>query len=140
MKKVKYRFNRKEGKIYIDRDEKLLEYGSSLKMIVLHASNPIFGGFFNMPPQYWIFITFIDEMGNWSEATLSNGTTNALITWINYQKLIESRNLKLFELITTITFKSMDSDYQCFDYDFSGVIGKPGLGDRMAQLIANSVF
>lgn len=141
MQQIKYRFNRKEGKIYVDRDGNLTEHGDSLRMVILNASEPVFGKLFrHMPAQKWVLITFLNDMGDWCYGVLSDGMTNALQNWISYRNLIEQRGLKLYEVITTISFEPIDGDQKWFDYTFSGIAGKPGLGDRMRKLIAESQY
>ncbi|MEG3899013.1 MULTISPECIES: hypothetical protein [unclassified Microcoleus] len=140
MKQVKYRFNRKEGRIYVDEDGKLFDNGNSIKMIILSASKPIFGKPFPyIPPQLWVQLTFLDEAGNWCHAVISNGTTNALHRWILYRQQIEIvQQLELCDVITALSFEpseTIESDREWFDYKFSGIAGKPGLGDRMRSLI-----
>ncbi len=141
MKQVKYRFNRKEGKVYIDRNGVLEEQGDSLRMVILNASEPVFGKLFaHMPAQKWVLLTFLNEAGDWCYAVLADGTTGGLFNWLLYRQLIEeSKGLNLYEVITTIAFEPIDSsDRQYFDYTFSGIAGKPGLGDRMQALIGQS--
>ncbi len=142
MQQTKYRFNRKEGKIYVDRQDRLVDSGNSIKVIILWASEPIFGKPFPyLPAQYWVQLTFFDEHGNWCHAVLNNGTTNALSSWLAYRKEIETvKKLELCAVITTIGFESIDCNYQCFDYSFSGIAGKEGLGDRMRLLIQQSEY
>ncbi len=142
MQQTKYRFNRKEGKIYVDRQGALQKSGNSIKAIILWASEPIFGKPFPyLPAQYWVQLTFFDEHGNWCHAVLNNGTTNALSSWLAYRKEIETvKKLELCAVITTIGFESIDCNYQCFDYSFSGIPGKEGLGDRMRSLIQQSKY
>ncbi|MEG4286386.1 hypothetical protein QUB68_24965 [Microcoleus sp. A006_D1] len=141
MKTVKYRFNRKLGEIFLDENGELTSVGNNLQIIVLWASEPIWGKpFENMPAQNWIQLTFLAEYGNWCHAVLSDGTTNALERWIEYRKKLEDEAIELQEVITTISFEVIDSQHQWFDYTFSGIRGKPGLGDRMRQLIKQSKF
>jgi len=141
MKIVKYRFNRKLGKVFLDEDGQMTEVGDNLKAIVLWASKPIWGKpFENIPAQNWIQLTFVDSSGNWCYAVLNDGKTNALSNWIQYQKKLVDNSIALSEIITTIGFEDVDSQKQWFDYTFSGTSGKPGLGDRMRQIIKQSQF
>jgi len=136
MKIVKYRFNRKLGKVFLDEAGLLTEVGNSLRMIVLWASEPIWGKPFEiMPSQNWVQLTFIDELqGNWCYAVLSNGSTNALLPWIAYRNLVEETN-RLMGVVTTISFEEIEGENQWFDYRFSGVSGASGLADRMLNVI-----
>ena len=142
MQQTKYRFNRKEGKIYIDRQGRLLDSGNSIKIIILWASEPTFGKPFpHLPAQYWVQLTFLNEHSNWCYALLNNGTTNALSSWLAYRKEIEIvQKLELCGVITTIGFESIDCNHQCFEYTFSGIAGKQGLVDRMQALIQQSKY
>jgi len=134
MKIVKYRFNRKLGQVFLDTPESISPNGNSLKMIVLWASEPVYGQpFESMPAQNWVQLTFVDIQGNWCYAVLSDGTTNALSPWIEYRKLVEKNN-RLMSVITTIQFEEIDETHRWFDYKFSGVLGAPGLADRMLNL------
>jgi len=141
MKMVKYRFNRKLGKVFLDEAGLTTEVGDSLKMIVLWASKPIYGKpFKHIIAQDWVQLTFLDSSGNWCYAVLNDGTTNALDGWIQYQKKLENNSIALSEIITTIGFEEIESRRQWFDYTFSGISGKPGLGDRMRQVIKQNQF
>ena len=137
MKQAKYRFNRKEGKIYRELADELFDNGNSMKMIILSASNPVYGKPFpNIPPQLWVQLTFMDEYSNWSYALLNDGKTSALSQWLAYRQEIEvNQKLALCDVITTLSFELIDDERQWFDYNFSGSLGKPGLGDRMRSLI-----
>lgn len=142
MKLQRYRFNRKFGMIYKEsQTNQLIEVGSSMSVIILWASEKVFGQpFTHLPAQDWIQLTFLDSQGDWCYALLNSGSTNALYPWIQYRKQIELRSHQLFEILTTISFDSTESDNQWFDYSFSGVNGKPGLGERMRSLIKQSKF
>lgn len=142
MQQTKYRFNRKKGKIYVDQQGRLLDNGNSIKVIILWASEPTFGKPFpHLLAQYWVQLTFLNDLGDWCYAVLSNGTTNALSSWIAYRKEIEQK-LELCAVITTLSFEPIDSDqpHQWFDYSFSGIAGKQGLDDRMRSLIQQSKY
>lgn len=138
----RYRFNRKVGKIYLEsKANQLIEVGSEMKVIILWASEPVFGKPFpHLPAQNWIQLSFLDREGNWCYAVLSSGTTNALNPWIQYRHKIESLRQEMFEIVTTIEFDSNESEHEWFDYKFSGVQGKPGIGDRMRKLISSVKF
>jgi hypothetical protein len=139
MKTVKYRFNRKLGQIFLDEDGELREIGNKLAIIVLWASQPIWGKpFETMPAQNWIQLTFFCEHGYLCHAVLNDGTTNALEPWIAYRQKVETASLALEEMLTTISFESADSQHQWFDYNFSGIRGKKGLGDRMRKIISKN--
>jgi hypothetical protein len=135
MKIVKYRFNRKVGKVFLDEAGLLTEVGNSLKMIVLWVSEPTYGKpFEGMPAQDWVQLTFIDEQGNWCYSVLSSGSTNALSPWIEYRNLVE-KSSRLMGVVTTISFEEIDGQNQWFDYKFSGTSGVSGLADRMLNVI-----
>lgn len=142
MKLQRYRLNRKVGMIYQESQaNQLIEIGRQMQVIILWASEPVHGQPFpNLPAQDWIQLTFLDPQGNWCYAVLNSGTTNSLYPWIQYRKQIESRSHELFEILTTISFDATESDNQWFDYSFSGINGKPGLGERMRSLIKVSSF
>ncbi|MFB2970365.1 hypothetical protein ACE1CD_15435 [Aerosakkonema sp. BLCC-F183] len=134
----RYRFNRKVGKIYLESLSGLIEIGSEMKVIILWAGDVVFGKPFpHLPAQNWVQLTFLDNQGNWCYALLNSGNTNALYPWTEYRKKIEQSH-QLLEIVTTIGFDSSESYYGWFDYKFSGVLGKPGLGDRMRQLIRDT--
>lgn len=138
----RYRFNRKTGEIYYEtKTNKLISVGSQLKVIILWASEPVWGKPFpHLPAQHWVQLTFLDEQGFWCYGVLNSGITNALYSWVEYRKKIESRSLELFEIITTISFDSQEAQHEWFGYSFSGVRGKPGLGERMRELIGRSQY
>ncbi|MEG4803553.1 hypothetical protein QUB63_22590 [Microcoleus sp. ARI1-B5] len=137
MNQAKYRFNRKDGKIYLDREQILTEVGSELRMIILQASEPIWGKpFEHLIAQHWVNLTFIDPNSNYCRGMLSDGTTNALRPWLEYRKLVESKGFELLEVVTTIGFEPIDSEIKWFDYKFSGIAGKPGVADRMRAILS----
>jgi hypothetical protein len=134
----RYRFNRKTGKVYLEVGKELSDIGATLKMIILWASQPVYGKpFAHLPAQNWVQITFLDMQSNWCYALLNNGTIDALNPWLQYRKQVESE-LELCGVITTISFNLVEGEHECFDYSFSGVRGKPGLEERMKTLIDNS--
>ncbi|MBO1052990.1 MAG: hypothetical protein HEQ25_13635 [Dolichospermum sp. DET73] len=134
----RYRFNRKVGKVYLEVGNQLSEIGSTLKMIILWASAPIFGKpFAHLSAQNWVQITFLDMQGNWCYALLNNGTIDALNPWLQYRKQVESE-LELCGVITTISLVKFEEQSEFFEYSFAGVRGKPGLEERMKTLIDNS--
>jgi hypothetical protein len=126
----KYRFSRKSGKIYLEDRKQLIEVGESLKVIVLWFSEPIFAKPFS---QNWIQLIFIDNQGNWCYALLNSGSTNALFPWFQYQKEVKDQRLDMTEIITTISL--VKAGNELFDYSFSGMPGKPGLKEKMDNLI-----
>lgn len=133
-----YRFNRKDGTIYHDEgQDKLFKVGSEIKVIILEASEPIWEQpFKHLKAQHWVNLIFIDSFGNYCHGMLNDGTTNALQSWLEYRKTVASKGLELLEVITTIGFEQIDSEIKWFDYKFSGVAGKPGLGDRMRTILS----
>jgi hypothetical protein len=136
----RYRFNRKVGKVYLEVGNQLSEIGSTLKMIVLWASEPVFGKpFAHLSAQNWVQITFLDMQGNWCYALFNNGITNALNPWLQYRKQVESE-LELCGVITTISLVKFEEQNEFFDYSFSGVRGKLGLEERMNTLVRNSEY
>ena len=134
----KYRFNRKEGLVYLEEGKHLRVVGSELKMIILKATDPFYAQLFpHMPPQDWVKLTFADEEGFASSALLNSGTAGvALEPWLSYKNDIESKGQTLNSIITTVGFTSVgNEDFSYFDYSFKGVTGKPGLAERMEKLI-----
>jgi hypothetical protein len=141
MKLKRYRFNRKYGRVYLEKKNGLVDVGDSLKVILLWASTPTWGKpFAHMPAQLWVQLCFLDQSGDWCYSVLNNGTTNALYPWTEYRKNIESAKLELFEVITTISLVSADLNHDCFDYSFSRIKGKPGMADRMRNAIAEKNY
>jgi len=138
----RYRFNRKEGKVYLESSSKLIEVGTEIKVIILWASEVTFGKpFAHLPTQDWVQLTFLDRQMNWCYGLLNSGTTNALLPWIQYRREVEKRSHELYEIVTTISFESSEStENQWFDYSFSGIPGKCGIGSRMRSLISSSEY
>ena len=126
----KYRFSRKSGKIYLEDGEQLIEVGESLNVIVLWSSPAIFAKPFS---QNWIQLIFIDNQGSWCYALLNSGSTNALFPWFQYQKEVKDKGFDMIEVITTISL--VKAGNELFDYSFSGMPGKPGLKEKMDNLI-----
>lgn len=138
MKQTKYRFNRKNGTIYRDEgNDQLSKVGNQMQMIILEASNPFWDKpFKHLKAQHWVNLTFVDSHGDYCHAMLNDGTTNALQPWLEYRKIVASKGLELLEVITTIKFEQIDSQFEWFDYKFSGIAGKPGIGDRMRTILS----
>ncbi|MEA5619937.1 hypothetical protein VB711_19105 [Cronbergia sp. UHCC 0137] len=135
MDQKNYRFNRKDGNIYLEVGKELQNIGSSLQIIVLSSTKPSWEQPFpNTPFQYWVRLIFLNNNGDLCNALLNNGTTNALTNWMNYVAQVRMK-YELYEMITTISLVESDGDY--FDYSFAGISGKPGLGDRMKKLISS---
>lgn len=139
MEERRYRFNRKFGKIYLEDGKQLIEVGESLKVIVLWSSEAIFAKpFAHLAAQEWVQLTFIDNKSNWCYALLNSGSTNALFPWFQYRKQISDKGLDMTEVITTISL--VKAGDEVFDYSFSGVPGKPGLKERMNNLIKTTNY
>ena len=137
MEERKYRFNRKSGKIYLEDGKQLIEVGESVRVIVLWFSEPIFAKpFKHLPEQEWVQLTFLDNQSNWCYALLNSGSTNALFPWFQYLKEVKNQGLYMTEIITTISL--VKAGDEVFDYSFSGVPGKPGLREKMSNLIKTS--
>jgi hypothetical protein len=137
----RYRFNRKTGKVYLEVGKELSDISATLKMIILWASQPVYGKpFAHLPAQNWVQITFLDMQSNWCYALLNSGTTDALNPWLEYRNQIESQGLELCSVITTISLISFECEHECFDYSFSGVRGKQGIESRMKSVINSSPY
>ncbi|MBS9396031.1 MAG: hypothetical protein HEQ30_23930 [Dolichospermum sp. OL01] len=132
----RYRFNRKTGKVYLEVGKELSDIGATLKMIILWASQPVYGKpFAHLPAQNWVQITFLDMQSNWCYALLNSGATDALNPWLEYRNQIESQGLELCSVITTISLISFECEHECFDYSFSGVRRKQILPEIVNQAI-----
>ena len=140
MKTKHYRFNRKNGTIFLESESGLTPIGSSMRTIILFATEPTHGKpFVHLPAQDWVQLCFIDPQGNWSYGVLNSGITNALLPWIQYRGFIESNHFQLNGIVTTIGFyQEPGNDW--FDYEFKGLHGKPGLAERMRSLISSSPY
>jgi hypothetical protein len=137
MQERKYRFNRKSGKIYLENKKQLIEVGESLRVIVLWSSEAIFAKpFENLPAQEWVQLTFLDDKSNWCYALLNSGSTNALFPWFQYLKEVKNKGFYMTDIITTISLVKVGDEV--FDYSFSGMPGKPGLREKMNNLIKAS--
>lgn len=139
MQERRYRFNRKFGKIYLEDGKQLIEVGESLKVIVLWSSEPIFAKPFpHLAAQDWVQLTFIDNQSNWCYALLNSGSSNALFPWFQYKKEIGDKGFEMNEIITTISL--VKAGDESFDYSFSGIPGKPGLKEKVNNLIKTSNY
>jgi hypothetical protein len=140
MNQIKYRFNRKDGIIYRDEgNDKLLQVGNDLRMIIVEASKPFWDKpFEHLSAQFWVNLRFIDSHGDYCFAMLNDGTTDALRPWLEYKDLVESKGFELFDVITTISFEQVESQNKWYDYQFSGVPGKPRMRDRIRTIISNA--
>lgn len=139
MQERRYRFNRKSGKIYLEGTKDLIEVGESIRVIVLWFSEPIFAKpFKHLAEQEWVQLTFLDDKSNWCYALLNSGTTNALFPWFQYLKEVKNQGFYMTEIITTISL--VKAGDELFDYSFSGMPGKPGLREKMNNLIKTSDY
>jgi hypothetical protein len=137
----RYRFNRKNGKIYLENGKELREIGTSLQTIILWASKPVYGKpFDHLAAQNWVQLTFLDNHSNWCYALLNSGATDALYPWFEYRQQVESQDIQLRGVITTISLVKVEAENDFFDYHFAGVKGKPGLEERMNQLVRDSEY
>ncbi|HLO88781.1 MAG TPA: hypothetical protein VK203_27755 [Nostocaceae cyanobacterium] len=130
----KYRFNRKDGIIYLENANQLIPQDSQMQMIILSASKPEWKSMFGGSPTWWIQLIFTNTQGQMAYAWLNSGTTNALETFLSYRANIEQSGKVLYEVITTFSLVQGDGDF--FDYHFTGVPGKPGLKERMEAVVS----
>lgn len=111
----KYRFNRKEMKVYIDLGSTLKEVGDSIEVMLLQAFDLGVQEMFKMPPQNWVQLAFIDQYNVVSVGYLNDGTTDATSTWWAYQQFLEDEGIPLASVVTTISFspyKTQGSAYK----------------------------
>ena len=100
----KYRFNRKDGGVYIDLVTNLKTVGSSLDMLVLQHFQ-FSAALFNMPHQDWVLLAFIDPDDVVSIGYLNSGSTDATKAWDAYTLNLQTEGIPLASVITTISFK-----------------------------------
>ena len=111
----KYRFNRKDMKVYIDLGSSVKEVGDFIDVMILQAFDLGEQELFNMPKQKWVQLAFIDQYNVVSVGYLNDGTTDATATWWAYQQYLEDQELALAEVVTTISFapyKTQASSYK----------------------------
>lgn len=116
----KYRFNRKEGKIFLDLVSTLQPIGSSLDTLVLQHFG-FSASLFNMPFQNWVMLAFVDSNDVVSIGYLNSGSTDATRAWDAYVLNLESQSTPLATVITTISFQqefSKSTGNSWFNYKF----------------------
>jgi len=90
----KYRFNRKDGGIYIDLVTNLKKVGSSLDMLILQHFQ-FSAALFNMPHQDWVMLAFIDPDDVVSIGYLNSGSTDATRAWDAYALNLQTEGIPL---------------------------------------------
>lgn len=97
----RYRFNRKDGKIYIDLASHLREMGDRLDMLILQH-HYFTADLFNKGMQDWVLLAFLDSDNVVSIAYLNSGATNAVEPWYAYVQDLYFRNTPLASVVTRI--------------------------------------
>lgn len=100
----KYRFNRKEMKVYIDLGSSLKEVGESIDVMVLQAFDLGEQELFKLKKQNWVQLAFIDQYNVVSVGYLNDGDTDATNSWWAYQQYLDDQEMALAEVVTTISF------------------------------------
>jgi len=116
----KYRFNRKDGGIYIDLVTNLKKVGSSLDILVLQHFQ-FSASLFNMPYQQWVMLAFVDPDDVVSLAYLNGGSTDATRAWDAYVLNLQTEGIPLASVVTTITLQqefSKSTGNSWFGYKF----------------------
>jgi hypothetical protein len=112
MKQIQYRLNRASGKIVTYQGGQLREIGDSLKTIILHATESVYGDPFEQNrSQDWVQLCFLDPDLNWGHTLLNSGNSGALSTWISYQHQLKKEGKNLWDVTTTISFSERISSY-----------------------------
>lgn len=116
----KYRFNRKDGGVYIDLVTNLKKVGSSLDMLVLQHFQ-FSAALFNMPHQDWVLLAFIDPDDVVSIGYLNSGSTDATKAWDAYTLNLQTEGIPLASVVTTISLQqefSKSTGNSWFGYKF----------------------
>lgn len=100
----KYRFNRKDGGVYIDLVTNLKKVGSSLDMLILQHFQ-FSAALFNMPHQDWVLLAFLDPDNVVSIGYLNSGTTDATRAWDAYALNLQTEGIPLASVVTTISLQ-----------------------------------
>ena len=116
----KYRFNRKDGGIYLDLVTNLKKVGTSLDILVLQHFQ-FSASLFNMPHQDWVLLAFIDPDDVVSIGYMNSGSTDATKAWDAYTLNLQIEGIPLASVVTTISLKqtlSKSSGNSWFGYTF----------------------
>lgn len=116
----KYRFNRKDGGIYIDLVTNLKKVGSSLDILVLQHFQ-FAASLFNMDYQNWVLLAFVDPDDVVSIGYLNSGSTDATRAWDAYVLNIQTEGIPLASVVTTISLQqefSKSTGNSWFGYKF----------------------
>lgn len=116
----KYRFNRKDGSIYLDLVTNLKKVGSSLDILVLQHFQ-FAASLFNMPYQNWVLLAFVDLDDVVSIGYLNSGSTDATRAWDAYVLNLLTEGTPLASVVTTISFQqefSKSTGNSWFGYKF----------------------
>jgi hypothetical protein len=117
MKQIQYRLNRAEGKIFAYNQGQLTEIGDSLKTIILHATESMYGDPFEQNrSQDWIQLCFLDPDLNWCHTLLNSGNSGALSAWIGYQHQLKKQGKNLWDVTTTISFSARINSYTGYSW------------------------
>jgi hypothetical protein len=100
----KYRFNRKDGGIYLDLVTNLKKVGSSLEMLILQHFQ-FSAALFNMPHQDWVLLAFVDPDDVVSIGYLNSGNTDATRAWDAYALNLQTEGIPLASVVTTISLQ-----------------------------------
>lgn len=116
----KYRFNRKDGGVYIDLVTNLKKVGSSLDILVLQHFQ-FAASLFNMDYQNWVLLAFVDSDDVVSIGYLNSGSTDATRAWDAYVLNLQTEGVPLASVVTTISLQqefSKSTGNSWFGYKF----------------------
>lgn len=116
----KYRFNRKDGAIYLDLVTNLKKVGSSLDVLILQHFQ-FSASLFNMPYQNWVMLAFVDPDNVVSLGYLNSGSTDATRAWDAYVLNLQTEQVPLASVVTTISLQqefSKSTGNSWFGYRF----------------------
>ena len=139
MNLTRYRLNRKEGTIYQERDNQLVNIGESLLGAIVWHSEPFQAQLFGRPRiEGWVQLTILAETGELGYIMLNSGQTSALQPWLDYVQGLREQGFRVSQVATKIHFEYVESD-DLFDYAFQAY-QSPSLEERINSLLKNQKF
>lgn len=116
----KYRFNRKDGGVYLDLVTTMKKVGTSLDILVLQHFQ-FSASLFNMDYQNWVLLAFIDPDDVVSIGYLNSGSTDATKAWDAYVLNLQTEGIPLASVVTNISLQqefSKSTGNSWFGYKF----------------------
>lgn len=131
---TRYRLNRKDGRIYQER-EKLVEIGESLLGVIIWHSETFQAQLFGRSTERWVQLTILSKTGELGYVMLNSGLSSALQPWLDYLEGLREQEFKVTQVLTKIHFDYVEAE-DTFDYAFQAY-KSPSLEQKVEALLKN---